>query len=66
MRVTDAAGNIGTGTSTITIDLTPPTLTINSQPLYTYAEDTAPGQTTGQNSGGTWFVVGADGSAIKS
>jgi predicted lipoprotein with Yx(FWY)xxD motif len=41
-------------------------LTINSQPLYTYAEDTAPGQTAGQNSGGTWFVVGPNGTAMKS
>lgn len=41
-------------------------LTINSQPLYTYAEDTAAGQTTGQNSGGTWFVVGPNGAAMKS
>jgi predicted lipoprotein with Yx(FWY)xxD motif len=41
-------------------------LTINSQPLYTYAADSAPGQTTGENTGGIWFVVGPNGTAIKS
>jgi predicted lipoprotein with Yx(FWY)xxD motif len=37
-------------------------------PLYTYAQDTAPGQTTGQGlteQGGMWWVVGIDGAPIK-
>jgi predicted lipoprotein with Yx(FWY)xxD motif len=37
--------------------------------LYTYAQDGAPGQTTGQGltqQGGTWWVVGIDGAPIKS
>ena len=34
-------------------------------PLYTWAKDTAPGQTTGQGVGGTWWVVGVDGEPIK-
>jgi len=37
--------------------------------LYTYAQDTAPGQTTGQGltqQGGMWWVMGVDGSPIKS
>lgn len=37
-------------------------------PLYTYAQDTAAGQTTGQGltqQGGMWWVVGVDGSPIK-
>ena len=36
--------------------------------LYTYAQDAAPGQTTGQGltqQGGTWWVVGIDGNPIK-
>jgi hypothetical protein len=28
--------------------------------LYTYAKDTAPGQTTGQNVGKVWFVATTD------
>ena len=35
-------------------------------PLYRFAGDTAAGETNGQGSGGTWFVVGADGQLIKS
>lgn len=37
-------------------------------PLYTYAADGAPGQTTGQGltqQGGMWWVVGIDGTPIK-
>lgn len=34
------------------------------QPLYYFSGDSAPGDTNGQNSGGTWFVVGPDGSLI--
>jgi predicted lipoprotein with Yx(FWY)xxD motif len=40
-------------------------LKIGKWPLYTFAGDAAPGDTTGQGSGGTWFVVGADGKSIK-
>ena len=32
-------------------------LTLAGWPLYTYAGDTKPGQTTGQGVGGTWFAV---------
>ena len=34
-------------------------------PLYTYSKDTAAGQTSGQGSGGKWWVVGVDGKPIK-
>jgi predicted lipoprotein with Yx(FWY)xxD motif len=34
-------------------------------PLYTYAADSAAGQTNGQGVGGTWFVVKPDGSLNK-
>ena len=38
-------------------------------PLYTFSQDSAPGQTTGQGltqQGGMWWVVGVDGTPIKS
>lgn len=34
-------------------------------PLYTFSGDAAPGDVNGQGSGGSWFVVGADGKLIK-
>ena len=39
-------------------------LTVNGQPLYRYTPDAAPGDTTGQDVGGVWFVVGVDGNMI--
>jgi len=39
-------------------------LTVNGQPLYLYTPDTAPGDTTGQDFNGVWFVVGTDGNLI--
>ncbi len=41
-------------------------LTVNGMPLYRYTPDANPGDTTGQNVGGVWFVVDANGSAIGS
>ncbi|MEA2196629.1 MAG: hypothetical protein QOJ25_680 [Solirubrobacteraceae bacterium] len=43
-------------------------VTYAGHPLYYYAGDTGPGQTTGQalpQFGAPWYVVGADGKAIK-
>jgi predicted lipoprotein with Yx(FWY)xxD motif len=43
-------------------------LTVNGWPMYTYVGDGSPGQATGQGknlSGGLWWVVGKDGSWIK-
>ena len=34
-------------------------------PLYTYGGDAAPGDVTGQGSGGVWFAVGVDGKLIS-
>jgi predicted lipoprotein with Yx(FWY)xxD motif len=34
-------------------------------PLYTYGGDAAPGDLTGQGSGGVWFAVGVDGKLIS-
>jgi len=39
-------------------------LTVGGQPLYLYAPDSAPGDTTGQGVGEVWFVVDADGAMI--
>jgi predicted lipoprotein with Yx(FWY)xxD motif len=40
-------------------------VTANGWPLYFFAADAAPGDTTGQGVGGKWYVVGADGHLIK-
>jgi predicted lipoprotein with Yx(FWY)xxD motif len=34
-------------------------------PLYTFSGDVAPGDTSGQGSGGYWFVVGAQANLVK-
>ena len=39
-------------------------ITLDGHPLYTYAGDSAAGDTTGQGVGGKWYVVGADGTTI--
>jgi predicted lipoprotein with Yx(FWY)xxD motif len=44
----------------------PDQLTINGQPLYTYAPDSQPGDTKGQGVGGVWFVVNSSGATIGS
>jgi predicted lipoprotein with Yx(FWY)xxD motif len=40
-------------------------LMIGDWPLYYFAGDSAPGDVNGQGSGDQWFVVGADGKAVK-
>lgn len=40
-------------------------LTIDGRPLYRYAPDTSPGDTTGQGFSGVWFVVDAAGQMIS-
>jgi predicted lipoprotein with Yx(FWY)xxD motif len=39
-------------------------VTYNHMPLYYYAKDTKPGDTTGQNVGKVWFVIDPDGKVI--
>ncbi len=39
-------------------------VTLDGRPLYVFAGDGAPGDTTGQGVDGTWWVVGADGEKI--
>lgn len=40
-------------------------VTFRGHPVYTYSGDSGPAQYAGQGSGGTWFVIGADGKAVK-
>jgi len=40
-------------------------VTYNGMPLYYWAKDVKPGDTTGQNVGGVWFVIAPDGKVIK-
>lgn len=40
-------------------------LTVGGMPLYLYAPDTSPGDTTGQGVGGVWFVVDDTGAVIE-
>lgn len=40
-------------------------LTYNGHPLYLFSGDTQPGDVTGQGSGGSWFAVTAEGSAVS-
>jgi len=39
--------------------------TYGGWPLYTFIQDAAPGDVTGQDSGEKWYVIGADGVPIK-
>jgi predicted lipoprotein with Yx(FWY)xxD motif len=41
-------------------------LKVGKWPVYLYAGDGAPGDVNGQGSGGTWFVIGPNGSLVKS
>ncbi len=40
-------------------------LKIGKWPVYRFGGDAAPGDATGQGSGGKWFLIGPDGTAIK-
>ncbi len=51
--------------ATITRDDGTTQISFYAQPLYTFAGDTAPGDTKGQGLGGKWYVLGADGKPIK-
>jgi predicted lipoprotein with Yx(FWY)xxD motif len=39
--------------------------TYGGWPLYTFIQDSAPGDVNGQDSGEKWYVIGADGQPIK-
>jgi len=40
-------------------------VTYNGMPLYYWVKDLKPGDTTGQNVGGVWFVLAANGDVLK-
>lgn len=49
---------------TVTRDDGTTQLTIAGHPVYRFAGDSKPGDTTGEGVGGKWFVLGPDGSSI--
>jgi predicted lipoprotein with Yx(FWY)xxD motif len=55
----------GAGLSTITRSDGSMQVVYGRYPLYYFAGDTAPGQTNGQGSGGTWWVLGTNGEPIR-
>jgi predicted lipoprotein with Yx(FWY)xxD motif len=57
-----AGDGVTAALGTITRDDGTVQVTVNELPIYFFAGDTAAGQTNGQNVGGKWFVVAADGS----
>lgn len=40
-------------------------LTLNGMPLYSFAQDTEPGDATGQGVGGVWYAVAPDGTMMQ-
>ncbi len=48
------------GKLTVVVDANGNQAEYNGHPLYTFASDTAPGQTNGEGVGGIWFVVTPD------
>jgi len=64
-RATGVTGTVGT----ITLPNGTRQLTLNGLPLYTYAADAKPGDTSGQGNqgfGAAWWVVGPDGLKVSS
>jgi predicted lipoprotein with Yx(FWY)xxD motif len=39
-------------------------ITVNGFPIYTFASDSAPGDTNGQGSGNVWYVLSAAGQKV--
>jgi predicted lipoprotein with Yx(FWY)xxD motif len=68
--VSDGAPSLGTGLdaedfASITRDDGAKQVTFYGHPVYYFAGDKAAGDTNGEGVGGKWYVVGADGNAIK-
>jgi predicted lipoprotein with Yx(FWY)xxD motif len=40
-------------------------ITINAMPIYTFAQDKAPGDVNGQDANGVWYVIAPDGTMIE-
>jgi predicted lipoprotein with Yx(FWY)xxD motif len=51
--------------STITLPDGRKMVTYDHKPLYYWVKDAKPGDTTGQNVGGVWYVLAPDGSIVK-
>jgi predicted lipoprotein with Yx(FWY)xxD motif len=67
----DAVPSVGAGLDSedfgsITRDDGTTQVTFYGMPLYTFAGDRAPGDVNGQGLGGKWYVLGADGTVLKS
>ncbi len=60
-KVEGVTGTVGTITG-VNGDMQ---ITIDGRPIYTYASDSTPGDTTGQGFGGVWHVVAPNGDEIK-
>ncbi|WP_456846845.1 COG4315 family predicted lipoprotein, partial [Cellulomonas sp. P5_C6] len=41
-------------------------VTIDGRPIYTFAQDTAPGDVKGQGLNSVWYVIAPDGTEIDS
>jgi len=68
--VSDGAATVGEGLNvadvgTVTAADGSTQVTFSGHPLYSFAGDAAPGDVNGQGLGGVWYVVGADGNAVK-
>jgi predicted lipoprotein with Yx(FWY)xxD motif len=58
------ADGITADVATITGTDGQPQITIDGRPVYTFANDAAPGDVNGQGVGGIWYVIGADGTEL--
>jgi predicted lipoprotein with Yx(FWY)xxD motif/plastocyanin len=68
--LTSGAAKAGTGADSSLLGTTTRTdgttqVTYNGWPLYYYAKDKNPGDTTGQDVGGVWYVVSAKGEEVE-
>ena len=68
--VSDGAATVGEGldladVGTVTAADGSTQVTFYGHPLYSFAGDSAPGDTNGQGVGGVWYVLDAEGNAVK-
>ncbi len=68
--VSDGAATVGEGldladVGTVTAADGSTQVTFYGHPLYSFAGDAAPGDTNGQGVGGVWYVLDAEGNAVK-
>ena len=68
--VSNGAATVGTGmdledVGTVTAADGSTQVTFYGHPLYSFAGDAAPGDVNGQGIGGVWYVIDAEGNAVK-